>query len=115
MIISTMVDKLTGRIAFRANPEMETAINEIAEKHRRKASDIARLLLERGLSMFLMDGQISVRQPLNFAELDTEQVKSEMGKNLILVEATEEDMKRMATMGIYPKIPESQNKEGKKA
>jgi hypothetical protein len=51
-----MNDKVTGRFTYKVNEEREFELDRIALKHRRKRSEVARFLLERGLIAYGRDG-----------------------------------------------------------
>jgi hypothetical protein len=53
-----MSEKLTAQITFRLSGELYEAMQEVAQKERRKPTEIARALLERGYAAYQRDGQL---------------------------------------------------------
>lgn len=53
--ILDMTNKLSGQYTFRIPVELENELERIAQVERRKRSDIARFLVERGLAAYKRD------------------------------------------------------------
>ena len=52
------MNKLSGSYTFRIPIDFEAELERIANQERRKRSDIARFLLERGLACYKIDGDL---------------------------------------------------------
>lgn len=63
-IVHFMQKKLSGQYTFRIPLDLEQELERIALAERRKRSDIARFLLERGLAAYLRDRDLFEPEPL---------------------------------------------------
>ena len=53
-----MSEKLTAQITFRLSGELYEAMQDVARRERRKLTEIARALLERGYAAYQRDEQL---------------------------------------------------------
>lgn len=60
-----MSERLTKQIAFRCSDELYDLIQRIAERERRKANEVTRVLVEKGVAVYMQSGELYEPKPLD--------------------------------------------------